>query len=80
MGSMHYEESRMCQSNNGVNLSDSGQRPVQTRTLPQEVREVLDAAESLYRAVEEHVPAVSLSSEVVQEWKRLGECLAWLRH
>jgi len=76
---MHYEENRMCQSNNRVNLSDAGQRPVQTRTLPQEVREVLDAAERLYKAVGNHTPAVSLSGEVVQEWKRLGECLAWLQ-
>lgn len=69
----------MCQSKDTVSLPDSNQRPGSTSSLPQGVREALEAAEALYRAIEEHTPAVSLSSDVVQEWKRLGECLAWLR-
>lgn len=69
----------MCQSKNGVTLSDTGQSPVPTSTLPQEVREVLDAAGKLYVAIGEHAPDLLLPQEVEQEWKRLGECLAWLR-
>lgn len=69
----------MFQSKNAEPLPDTGGKPGSARLLPQEVREALDAAEALYRAIEEHSPAVSLSSDVVQEWKRLGECLAWLQ-
>jgi hypothetical protein len=60
-------------------LSEIEQRPVSTSSLPREVLEALDAAEGLYKAVGAHAPAISPSNEVLQEWKRLGECLAWLQ-
>ena len=69
----------MCQSKNAVTLPDAVQKPVATSTLPQEVREVLDAAERLYAAIGKHAPDILLPEDVEQEWKRLGECLAWLR-
>ncbi len=69
----------MHQPKNTVTLPDPGQSPVPTSTLPQEVCEVLDAAKTLYTAIDEHAPVMVLVQEVEQEWKRLGECLAWLR-
>lgn len=69
----------MCQSKNAVTFPDAGQKPVATSALPQEVREVLDAAEMLYVAIGERTPGILLPQDVEQEWKRLGECLAWLR-
>lgn len=69
----------MCQSKTAVPLPDTGRKPGSASSLPPEVREALAASEALYRALEEHAPAISLSSDVVQEWKRLGECLAWLQ-
>lgn len=76
---MHYEESRMCQPKSAVTFADTGQKLVANSTLPHEVREVLDAAERLYAAIGEHAPGIVLPHDVEQEWKRLGECLAWLR-
>jgi hypothetical protein len=76
---MHYEEDGMCQSKNAASLSDTDQEPTLASSLPEEVHEALDAAETLYRAIEEHAPAASLPREVTQPWKRLGECLAWLQ-
>lgn len=69
----------MCQSKDAVTLPGAGQKPVANSTLPQEVREVLDAAERLYAAIGERTPGTLLPQDVEQEWKRLGECLAWLR-
>lgn len=69
----------MCQSKNAVTLPDAGQKPAATSTLPQEVREVLDAADGLYAAIGEHAPDTLVPHDVEREWKRLGECLAWLR-
>lgn len=69
----------MCQSKKGASLSDTGPKPVGIRTLPLEVQDVLDAAERLHAAIGEYVPVSVLVPEVTQEWKRLGECLAWLQ-
>lgn len=54
-------------------------KPVPVSDLPQEVRDVLVAAGKLYSAIGEHAPGILLPQEVEQEWKRLGECLAWLQ-
>jgi len=53
--------------------------PVPIGNLPQEVRDVLVAARKLYAAIGEHAPGILLPQEVELEWKRLGECLAWLQ-
>ena len=54
-------------------------KPVPISDLPQEVRDVLVAAGKLYSAIGEHAPGILLPQEVELEWKRLGECLAWLQ-
>jgi hypothetical protein len=43
------------------------------------VCEVLDAAARVYAAIGDHSPGIFLPQKVEQEWKRLGECLAWLQ-
>ena len=53
--------------------------PVPIGNLPQEVRDVLVAARKLYAAIGERAPGILLPQEVELEWKRLGECLAWLQ-
>jgi len=54
-------------------------KPVPIGNLPQEVRDVLVAAGKLYSVIGEHAPGILLPQEVELEWKRLGECLAWLQ-
>ena len=60
-------------------MSDTKRAAFPLEALPQEVRETLDAADGLYAALTVHAPVVLFPHEVEQQWKRLGECLAWLR-
>ena len=85
----------MCQSKNTATLPDAGPanppgadtdtpgvariKPVPIGNLPQEVQDVLVAARKLYATIGEHAPGILLPQEVELEWKRLGECLAWLQ-
>ena len=69
----------MSQLKNAVTLPYAGKTSVPTGTLPEAVCELIDAAEKLHAVVGQHAPDSVLPQAVEQEWKHLGECLAWLR-
>lgn len=53
--------------------------PHQADSADKEIGELLNAADGLHRAIGEYASRCSLPHEVAREWKRLGECLAWLQ-
>lgn len=69
----------MCKSKNAESSSDSSQKASSTRLTPHEMSEILESARNFCAAIADHAPSILLHPEVEQEWKRLGECLAWLQ-
>lgn len=69
----------MCRSKYVSDLATTDLKSAPAGSLPPEVCEVLDAAARVYAAIGDHSPGIFLPQKVEQEWKRLGECLAWLQ-
>jgi hypothetical protein len=50
----------------------------ETREGKNDIQEVLEAARSLYKTIDQYMPGQLFPEAVEDDWRRLGEALAWL--